>query len=82
MIQGDYKDTNKPRAAKRFQTTELSDGQAKKREEESDLGGTVDPELSPIKPLIKPLKPLGPNSIVLGSESEHVAGPSKISSGG
>ena len=82
MIQGDYKDTDKPRAPKRFQTTELSDGKARKRDEESDLGCTVDPELSPLKPLVQPLKPLGPNSIVLGSESEQVAGPSKISSAG
>lgn len=44
------------------------------------MGCSVDPALSPLKPLNEPLKPLGPNSIVLGSESEKLAIPSKISS--
>ena len=43
------------------------------------MGCSVDPELSPLKPLNEPLKPLGPNSIVLGSDSEKVAFPSMMS---
>ena len=41
-----------------------------KQEDESDMIGTVDQELSPLKPLPEPLVPLGPNSIVVASESD------------
>ena len=41
-----------------------------RHEDESDMIGTVDQEFSPLKPLPEPLVPLGPNSIVVASESE------------
>ena len=41
-----------------------------KHEDESDAIFTNDPEFSPLKPRVEPLVPIGPNSLIVGSESE------------